>query len=189
MKSASVTQKVALVFASVNLLFWSLLDTFLLTDFDGPLAVRSSSLLEDSAYQPFAGIFNTYMIPNNSNQKSENLEQLCTAIKLVYASQFLALARSYAETINQTVEESKMAVVIQKVIGKEHNNRLYPDFSGTASSYNYYPFGDYMKPEDRIAHIALGLGKTIVDGESAVRFCPKYPKMNFFPEHNKKCIL
>ena len=151
----------------------------ILKGFDGPLAVRSSSLLEDSAYQPFAGIFNTYMIPNNSLNENENMDQLCIAIKLVYASQFLTLAKSYAETINQTVEESKMAVVIQKVIGKEHNKRLYPDFSGSASSYNYYPFGQYMKPEDRIAHVALGLGKTIVDGEPATRFCPKYPKLNF----------
>ncbi len=153
---------------------------FLLKDIDGPIAVRSSSLLEDSAYQPFAGIFNTYMIPNNSSSENEKLNQLCTAIKLVYASQFLSLALSYAETINQTIEESKMAVVIQKVVGKEHNNRLYPDFSGTASSHNYYPFGEYMHPEDRIAHVALGLGKTIVDGESALRFCPKYPKINFY---------
>ncbi len=153
---------------------------FLLKDIDGPIAVRSSSLLEDSAFQPFAGIFNTYMIPNNSSSENERLNQLCTAIKLVYASQFLSLAMSYAETINQTIEESKMAVVIQQVVGKEHNNRLYPDFSGTASSYNYYPFGEYMLPEDRIAHVALGLGKTIVDGESALRFCPKYPEMNFY---------
>jgi len=153
---------------------------FLLKDLTGPLAVRSSSLLEDSAYQPFAGIFDTYMIPNNQDSDEERVKQLCTAIKLVYASQFLKLAKSYAETIQQTVEESKMAVVIQEVVGQEHNDRFYPDFSGTASSYNYYPFGDYMTPEDRIAHIALGLGKTIVEGESAVRFCPKYPKINFF---------
>ncbi len=153
---------------------------FLLKDLDGPLAIRSSSLLEDSAYQPFAGIFDTYMIPNNHENKKERLEQLCTAIKLVYASQFLKLAKSYAETIQQTVEESKMAVVIQKVVGKERNNHHYPDFSGTAASYNYYPFGDYMKPEDRIAHLALGLGKTIVEGESSVRFCPKYPKLNYY---------
>ena len=73
-----------------------------------------------------------------------------------------------------------MAVVIQKVVGKERNNHHYPDFSGTAASYNYYPFGDYMKPEDRIAHLALGLGKTIVEGESSIRFCPKYPKLNFY---------
>ncbi len=153
---------------------------FLLKDLTGPLAIRSSSLLEDSAYQPFAGIFDTFMIPNNQDGDDERVIQLCTAIKLVYASQFLKLAKSYAETIQQTVEESKMAVVIQEVVGQEHNKRFYPDFSGTASSYNYYPFGDYMKPEDRIAHIALGLGKTIVEGESAARFCPRYPKLNYF---------
>ncbi|MCG3259952.1 MAG: hypothetical protein H7644_09410 [Candidatus Heimdallarchaeota archaeon] len=153
---------------------------FILNDLDGPLAIRSSSLLEDSAYQPFAGIFDTYMIPNNHGSKKEKLEQLCTAIKLVYASQFLKLAKSYVETIQQTVEESKMAVVIQRVVGKERLNHHYPDFSGTAASYNYYPFGDYMKPEDRIAHLALGLGKTIVEGEFSVRFCPKYPKLNFY---------
>ncbi|MEE9410491.1 MAG: PEP/pyruvate-binding domain-containing protein [Candidatus Heimdallarchaeota archaeon] len=153
---------------------------FLMNDLEGPLAVRSSSLLEDSAYQPFAGIFSTYMIPNNRPSKKERLEQLCTAIKLVYASPFLKLAKSYAETISQTIEESKMAVVIQQVVGKEHSNRLYPDFSGTASSYNYYPIGTYMKPEDRIAQLALGLGKTIVDGGASVRFCPRYPKLNYF---------
>jgi len=153
---------------------------FLLHDFHGPLAVRSSSLLEDSAYQPFAGIFDTYMIPNNHLNIKQRVEQLCTAIKLVYASPFLKLAKSYAETINQTVEESKMAVVIQKVVGKEHNQRFYPDLSGTASSYNFYPFGDYMKPEDRIAYVALGLGKIIMEGGQSMRFCPKYPKLNYY---------
>ncbi|MHA2307709.1 MAG: PEP/pyruvate-binding domain-containing protein [Candidatus Heimdallarchaeaceae archaeon] len=152
---------------------------FLLRDLNGPLAVRSSSLLEDSAYQPFAGIFDTYMIPNNSLNVKDRLEQLCTAIKLVYASPFLKLAKTYAETISHTVEESKMAVVIQNVVGREHDNKFYPDFSGAAASYNFYPFGDYMKPEDRIAHVALGLGKTILDGGAAVRFCPKYPKLNY----------
>ena len=153
---------------------------FLLRDLNKPLAVRSSSLLEDSAYQPFAGIFNTYMIPNNSLNIKDRLEQLCTAIKLVFVSPFLELARTYAETISQTVEESKMAVVIQEVVGNEHNERFYPDFSGTAASHNFYPFGSYMKPEDRIVHIALGLGKTILDGGSSVRFCPKYPKLNYY---------
>ncbi|NHJ39730.1 MAG: hypothetical protein FK731_06825, partial [Asgard group archaeon] len=152
---------------------------FLLKFWKKPLAIRSSSLLEDSAYQPFAGIFNTYMLPNNQN-KELNLEQLCTAIKLVYASTFLKLARSYAEKISQTVEESKMAVVIQEVIGKEHNRRFYPDFSGTASSYNYYPIGDNIKPEDRIVHLALGLGRIIVEGGKSFRFSPNYPKVNFY---------
>ncbi|MCG3225372.1 MAG: hypothetical protein H7645_00520 [Candidatus Heimdallarchaeota archaeon] len=152
---------------------------FLLRDLNGPLAVRSSSLLEDSAYQPFAGIFDTYMIPNNSLDVKDRLEQLCIAIKLVYASPFLKLAKTYAETISHTIEESKMAVVLQNVVGREHNNKFYPDFSGAAASYNFYPFGDYMKPEDRIAHVALGLGKTILDGGASVRFCPKYPKLNY----------
>ncbi|NHK30301.1 MAG: hypothetical protein FK730_03045 [Asgard group archaeon] len=151
---------------------------FLLQFWTKPIAVRSSSLLEDSAYQPFAGIFSTLMIPNNN--KKTNLNQICTAIKLVYASAFLKVARSYAETISQTVEESKMAVVIQEVVGKDHNGRFYPDFSGTASTYNYYPFGDYMKPEDGISHVALGLGRLIVEGGESFRFCPKYPKINFY---------
>ncbi|MHA1243204.1 MAG: PEP/pyruvate-binding domain-containing protein [Candidatus Heimdallarchaeota archaeon] len=153
---------------------------FLLKNLKTPLAVRSSSLLEDSAYQPFAGIFSTYMIPNNNSDTVKNLEQLCTAIKLVFASPFLQLARSYAETISHTVEESKMAVVIQEVVGKEHENRFYPDFSGTAASHNFYPIGDTMKPEDRIAHLALGLGRIIVDGGATVRFSPKYPKINYY---------
>lgn len=153
---------------------------FLLLNLAGPLAVRSSSLLEDSAYQPFAGIFDTYMIPNNSSDLKTRAEQLYQAIKLVYASSFLKQSKSYAETIGQTVEESKMAIVIQQVVGKHYNNRFYPNFSGTASSYNFYPFGTHMKPDDRIAHLALGLGKTIVNGEISVRFCPKYPKVNFY---------
>ncbi|NPE07936.1 MAG: hypothetical protein GNW80_06625 [Asgard group archaeon] len=152
---------------------------FLLQYWTKPLAIRSSSLLEDSAYQPFAGIFSTLMIPNNNN-KAINFAQLCTAIKLVYASVFLKVAKSYVETISQTVEESKMAVIIQEVVGKEHNGRFYPDFSGTASSFNYYPFVDFMKPEDGIAHLALGLGRLIVEGFESFRFCPRYPKSNFY---------
>ncbi|MHA1401058.1 MAG: PEP/pyruvate-binding domain-containing protein [Candidatus Heimdallarchaeaceae archaeon] len=155
---------------------------FILKDLNKPLAVRSSSLLEDSAYQPFAGIFETYMVPNNETNIKKRLTHLCTAIKLVYASPFLKLARSYAELTEQTVEESKMAVVIQEVVGREHNNRYYPDFSGTASSYNFYPFGDYMKPEDRIASVALGLGRYIIEGENAIRFCPKYPRIDYFTD-------
>ncbi len=153
---------------------------FLLKDLNKPLAVRSSSLLEDSAYQPFAGIFETYMIPNNNQDIKKRLSQLCTAIKLVYASPFLSLARSYAELTEQTVEESKMAVVIQEVVGREHGTRYYPDFSGTASSYNFYPIGDYIRPEDRIANVALGLGRYVVEGGTTLRFCPKYPKVDYY---------
>jgi hypothetical protein len=151
---------------------------FLLQYWTKPLAIRSSSLLEDSSYQSFAGIFSTLMIPNN-NYNEINLNQLCTAIKLVYASVFLKQAKSYAETISQTIEESKMAVIIQEVVGKEHNTRFYPDFSGTASSFNYHPL-DFMKPEDGIAHLALGLGRLIVDGYESFHFCPKHPKSNLY---------
>ncbi len=156
---------------------------FLLQYWTKPLAIRSSSLLEDSSYQSFAGIFSTLMIPNN-NYNEINLNQLCTAIKLVYASVFLKQAKSYAETISHTIEESKMAVIIQEVVGKEHNTRFYPDFSGTASSFNYYPL-DFMKPEDGIAHLALGLGRLIVDGYESFHFCPKHPKSNLYstPDH------
>ncbi|MHA1685036.1 MAG: PEP/pyruvate-binding domain-containing protein, partial [Candidatus Heimdallarchaeaceae archaeon] len=153
---------------------------FILADLHAPLAVRSSSILEDSAYQPFAGIFETYMLPNNSPDIDERLEQLCTAIKLVFASPFLKAAKAYSEAISQVVEESKMAVIIQEVVGKKHEDRYYPDFSGTASSYNFYPIGDRVKPEDRVAHLALGLGRIIVDDGVSYSFCPKYPEINFY---------
>jgi len=145
----------------------------------GPLSVRSSSLLEDSQYQPFAGVFETYMLPNNQDFDTR-VNLLCGAIKLVYASSFLRQAKSYAESTGQSVEESKMAVVIQQTVGRKRPNDLsYPCFSGVATSYNYYPIS-YMKPEDRIVFLALGLGKTIVDGGLSVRFCPKYPEVSFY---------
>ncbi len=151
----------------------------ILKDLTGPLSVRSSSLFEDSQYQPFAGIFETYFLPNNQ-EMDVRVRLLCDAIKLVYSSSFLKRAKSYAETTDQSVEESKMAVVIQQVVGREHPTKLsYPSFSGVASSYNYYPIS-YMKPTDRIAFLAIGLGKTIVDGGLALRFCPKYPEISFF---------
>lgn len=157
---------------------------FILKSLTGPVSVRSSSLLEDSQYQPFAGIFETYFLPNNQDMNTR-VKLLCDAIKLVYASSFLKKAKSYAESTDQSVEESKMAVVIQQVVGREHPNRLsYPSFSGVASSYNYYPIS-YMKPTDRIAFLAVGLGKTIVDGGLALRFCPKYPEISFFSTHDQ----
>jgi len=155
---------------------------FLLKDLKKPLAIRSSSLLEDSAYQPFAGIFETYMLPNNNPDNKKRLNQLCTAIKLVYASPFLKLARTYAELIDMTVEQSKMAVVIQEVVGKRYDGRYYPNFSGTASSFNFYPIGHYMKSEDMIASVALGLGRYVVEGGQSIRFSPKYPKVNYYAD-------
>ncbi|MFW9995715.1 MAG: PEP/pyruvate-binding domain-containing protein [Candidatus Odinarchaeota archaeon] len=147
-------------------------------DLREPLAIRSSSVLEDSHYQPFAGVFATYMIPNNDPFLETRLDKVCTAIKLVYASTFLKTAKSYAETIGQTIEEAKMAVVVQKVVGREYNGKYYPHFSGTALSLNYYPIS-YLKPEDKVAFLALGLGKTIVDGGASHRFSPLHPEVQF----------
>ncbi|MFX1284599.1 MAG: PEP/pyruvate-binding domain-containing protein [Promethearchaeota archaeon] len=157
---------------------------YILQTLTGPLSVRSSSLLEDSQYQPFAGIFETYFLPNNQDMDTR-VKLLCDAIKLVFASSFLKKAKSYAETTDQSIEESKMAVVIQQVVGRKHPRDLsYPSFSGVASSYNYYPIS-YMKPTDRIAFLAVGLGKTIVDGGIALRFCPKYPEISFYSTHDQ----
>ena len=160
---------------------------FILETLTGPLSVRSSSLLEDSQYQPYAGIFETYFLPNNP--KIQDMETrvslLCDAIKLVYASLFLRQAKSYAESTGQSIEESKMAVVIQQVVGRARKGNLsYPSFSGVASSYNYYPIS-YLKPTDRITFLALGLGKIIVDGGQTIRFSPKYPEVSFFSTHEQ----
>ncbi|OLS23807.1 MAG: hypothetical protein HeimC3_22790 [Candidatus Heimdallarchaeota archaeon LC_3] len=150
----------------------------------GPLAVRSSSLLEDSQFQPFAGIYKTYMIPNNHPNPHERFDQLCFAITLVYASSYLKLPRNYMESIGLTIEEEKMAVVIQKLVGNYHNNGkwYFPDFSGVLQSFNFYPIS-YLKPEDGIAHVAVGLGRTIVEGEKALRFSPKFP--GILPQFSK----
>lgn len=147
---------------------------------DKPLAVRSSSLFEDSLFQPFAGVFDTYMVPNCHPELEIRLDQLCSAIKQVYASTYLKLARSYAETMGLSLPESKMAVVLQEVVGQNYAGRYYPHFSGSASSYNYYPLGDRLLPEDRIAHLVLGLGKTVVDGGLARQFSPKRPGVNIY---------
>jgi hypothetical protein len=158
--------------------------SFILETLTGPLSVRSSSLLEDSQFQPFAGIFETYMLPNNQDLELR-VELLCSAIKLVYASSYLKQAKSYAESTGQSIEESKMAVVIQQVVGRKRlGNLSYPCFSGVATSYNYYPIS-YMKPEDRITFLALGLGKIVVDGGLTFRFCPKYPELSFYSTHDQ----
>jgi CheY-like chemotaxis protein len=146
-----------------------------------PLAVRSSSLLEDSQYHPFAGVYETYMIPNNNPNLFIRLAELVTTIKRVYASTFYQAAKDYIKVTSYRLEEEKMAVIIQKMVGSPHENRFYPDFSGVARSYNFYPIAP-QKPLDGIVSTALGLGKTIVDGGVTVRFCPKYPNhlLQFF---------
>ncbi|MGD8303310.1 MAG: PEP/pyruvate-binding domain-containing protein, partial [Desulfobacterales bacterium] len=144
-----------------------------------PLAVRSSSLLEDAQFQPFAGIYKTYMIPNNHPDLSERYEQLLLAVKLVYASTYCESAQSYVKNTFHRIEDEKMAVVIQQLTGEVYGRYFYPAISGVAQSYNYYPIA-HMKPEDGLAHIALGLGKIVVEGGVAIRFSPKYPQ--FLPQ-------
>ncbi len=155
---------------------------FIFKDIKQPLAVRSSNIFEDSLFQPFAGVFATYMLPNCNPSVEERINQLAMAIKLVYASTYLRLARSYAETIRVSLAGSRMAVIIQEVVGRQYQDRFYPTYSGTAASYNYYPLGDRLQPEDRIAHLVLGLGKTVVDGGLARRFSPKRPEINLYSE-------
>ncbi|MFA6980135.1 MAG: PEP/pyruvate-binding domain-containing protein [Ignavibacteriaceae bacterium] len=146
-----------------------------------PLAVRSSSLLEDSQFQPFAGVYQTYMIPNSDDDIKQRLEELLQSIKCVYASTFFKAAKNYMKATQYRLEEEKMAVVVQKLVGTSRHNRFYPDFAGVAKSYNFYPVAP-QKSQDGLAMVALGLGKTVVDGGNSVRFCPKYPKhlLQFF---------
>ncbi|MDN5349052.1 MAG: hypothetical protein PWQ54_448 [Bacteroidales bacterium] len=139
-----------------------------------PLAIRSSGLFEDSLAQPFAGIFETYVLPNNHPDIDVRLQQLTTAIKLVFASVYSDVARGYVNAIHYKIEEEKMAVVIQELVGRQYEDYYYPHVSGVAQSYNYYPFA-HMKPEEGFAVAALGLGKYVVEGNKAYRFSPKYP--------------
>ncbi|HRU68866.1 MAG TPA: PEP/pyruvate-binding domain-containing protein [Bacteroidia bacterium] len=142
-----------------------------------PLAIRSSGLFEDSLAQPFAGIFETYILPNNHPDLNVRLEQCMSAIKLVYASVYSPVARAYIEAVHYKIEEEKMAVVIQELVGNQFDEYYYPHISGVAQSYNFYPFG-HMNPEDGFAVAALGLGTYVVQGEKAYRFCPKYPTLD-----------
>ena len=138
-----------------------------------PIAVRSSSLLEDSHYQPFAGIYSTYMVPKLED-KYDMLRTLSDAIKAVYASVFYRDSKAYMTATSNLIDQEKMAIVLQEVVGNRYNDRFYPTISGVARSLNFYPIGN-EKAEDGIANIALGLGKYIVDGGQALRFSPRHP--------------
>ncbi|KKB52534.1 hypothetical protein HMPREF1212_00688 [Parabacteroides sp. HGS0025] len=138
-----------------------------------PIAVRSSSLLEDSHYQPFAGIYSTYMVPRMED-KYEMLRILSDAIKAVYASVFYRDSKAYMTATSNLIDQEKMAVVLQEVVGNRYNDHFYPTISGVARSLNFYPIGN-EKAEDGIANIALGLGKYIVDGGQTLRFSPRHP--------------
>lgn len=142
-----------------------------------PIAIRSSSLFEDSLMQPFSGIFETYLLPNNHPDFDKRLEQAMDAIKLVYASIFSTNARTYFEAIHYKIEEEKMAVIIQEVVGNQFEDYFYPHISGTAQSHNFYPVA-HMKPDEGFAVIAMGLGQYVVEGEKAFRFSPAYPTLD-----------
>ena len=140
-----------------------------------PLAVRSSSMLEDSQYQPFTGVYETFMVPNQQPSLLSRLERLMEAVKLVYASAFSQHAKGYLRATPFSLEEEKMAVILQQVVGTMHGQRFYPDFAGVVRSRNFYPLPP-MAFEDGIAAVALGLGRAVVEGGKCLSFCPKYPK-------------
>ena len=140
---------------------------------DRPIAIRSSSLLEDSHYQPFAGIYSTYMIPN-LDDKYQMLQMLAAAIKSVYASVYYKDSKAYMTATSNVIDQEKMAVILQEVVGKQYGDRYYPNISGVLRSINYYPIGDETS-EEGIASLALGLGKYIVDGGQTLRVSPYHP--------------
>jgi CheY-like chemotaxis protein len=142
---------------------------------NNPIAIRSSSLLEDSHYQPFAGIYSTYMIPNIKFNERVMIDKLSEAIKSVYASAYFKDSKSYMAATLNMIDEEKMGIVLQEVTGRQYGDRFYPAISGVARSINFYPIAP-EKPDDGIANIAYGLGKYIVDGGNGIRFSPKYPK-------------
>jgi CheY-like chemotaxis protein len=146
-----------------------------------PIAVRSSSLFEDAHYQPFAGLYRTYMLPNSHPNFEKRLGRLIMAVKLVYASTYLKAPRSYARSTMHRTEDEEMAVILQQLTGQAHGNYFYPSISGVAKSYNFYPIA-HLKAEDGIAYIALGLGKIVMEGGKTLRFCPPYP--TFLPQYS-----
>ena len=147
----------------------------LITNVHTPLAIRSSSLLEDALDHPFAGVYETKMIPNNQPDTDTRFRRLVEAIKFVYASVFFRRAKSYIRSIGQDQRAEKMAVVIQEVVGRRYDERFYPFLSGVGRSYNYYPSG-HGTPADGVVNLALGLGKQIVDGGLSWTYCPAYPQ-------------
>ncbi|HEN20501.1 MAG TPA: pyruvate, phosphate dikinase, partial [Desulfobacteraceae bacterium] len=144
---------------------------------DKPIAIRSSSLFEDSMSQPFSGIFGTYLLPNNNPEFEARLRLVMDAIKLVFASIYSKSACTYFEAINYMIEQEKMAIVLQEVVGNRFEDAYYPHISGTAQSYNFYPVA-HMKPDEGFAVAAIGLGQYVVEGEKAYRFSPAYPSLD-----------
>ena len=167
--------EIAIAFQNASLPFTVLGDLReLMSEAHVPLAIRSSSMLEDAKYRPFAGIYGTKMIPNNQFDTDTRFKKLMEAIKYVYASTFFHGAKEYFKAAELDIKEEKMAVIIQEIIGKRYDNRFYPELSGVAKSYNYYPMS-YSKPEDGVVSLGFGLGKTIVDGGLSWIYSPKRP--------------
>lgn len=154
---------------------------FFVNKVDYPIAVRSSSLLEDSQYHPLAGIYQSYMLTNNQNREKDRVKAILDTIKLVYASTFSRQSKSFIKTIGQTLEVEKMAIIIQKIVGEKHNERYYPTVSGVARSYNYYSITP-AEPEDGVAYLAVGHGEIITSGKKVLTYSPKFPKV--LPSHS-----
>jgi hypothetical protein len=152
---------------------------FFIDQVEKPIAIRSSSLSEDSLTQPFAGVFDTYIIPNDRSDRKGVLKNLIKAIKLVFASIYSDSSKSYFKAIHHKVEEEKMAIVLQELVGSQYDQYYYPHISGVAQSYNYYPVA-HMKPEEGFAVAAVGLGSYVVEGWKSFRFSPKYPKIEMY---------
>jgi len=150
--------------------------TSFLTAVKEPLAVRSSSILEDSHHLPLAGLYKTYMLPNTETAIEDRVASLLAAVRLVWASTYGDNPRAYFQHSNYRLEDERMAVVVQTMAGGRRGGYYYPTFSGVAQSHNFYPVA-YMKPEEGVAQLALGLGKTVVEGGAVVRFCPRYPAL------------
>lgn len=169
--------RIALAFQRAELPFEVLGDLrSLIEQVQTPLAVRSSSLLEDAQRTPFAGVYATKMIPNREFDPDERFRQLVEAIKFVYASTYTKGAKDYCSAVGQSIENEKMGVIIQKMVGKRYHQRFYPELSGVARSFNYYSLKP-AKPGDGVVNLALGLGKTIVDGGISWPYSPAFPKV------------
>ncbi len=169
-------ERIALAFQKAELPFNILGDLQLIaTEIKHPLAVRSSSLLEDALNAPFAGIYGTKMTPNNQFDIDSRFRKLIEAVKFVYASTFFKAPKNYIKATKHKTENEKMSVIIQEVVGEKHDNKFYPEISGVARSYNFYPAGN-AKPEEGVVNLAFGLGKTIVDGGVSWAFSPANPK-------------
>ncbi len=143
-----------------------------------PLSIRSSSQLEDASYEPFAGVYKTFMIPNNQENIEIRLEELCNAIRLIYASTYYSASKEYFMSTPNRLEEEKMAVIIQQLVGRQHGDYLYPDIAGIARSYDFYPM-EGMDSHDGVVQAVLGLGKTVVEGGRSVRFSPAHPRKSY----------